>query len=146
MPHFQDTFETRKRSFISAFTICMTVSFSIFRHLGPFSQVFARVKEWNILKQHEIIRVSHLVACPMFFNLLCHHSRQTRACSNYVRSLILSIFRRLGRFPDVFEQVKEWLIIELQKIIRLSHIVACPIVFLLGGVFKVMKMIIFQYF
>ena len=25
MPNFQDTFETRKRSFISAFSICMTV-------------------------------------------------------------------------------------------------------------------------
>ena len=25
MPNFQDTFETRKQSFISAFSICMTV-------------------------------------------------------------------------------------------------------------------------
>ena len=50
----------------------------------------------------------------------------------------------------VFGKVKEWLIIELNKIIRVSHLVACPIVFLLffergrqGGVFKGRKMIIF---
>ena len=29
MRSFQDTFETRKQSFISAFSICMTVTFSI---------------------------------------------------------------------------------------------------------------------
>ena len=29
MLHFQDTFETRKRSFISAFSVCMTVPLSI---------------------------------------------------------------------------------------------------------------------
>ena len=34
MQNFQDTFETRKRSFISAFSICMTVpliKFTIFK-------------------------------------------------------------------------------------------------------------------
>ena len=29
MRNFQDTFETRKRSFISAFSICMTVPLNI---------------------------------------------------------------------------------------------------------------------
>ena len=38
--------------------------------------VFGPVKEWDILKYHEIIRVSDLFAGPMVFNLLCHLSRQ----------------------------------------------------------------------
>ena len=102
MTYFQNTFETRKRSFISAFTICTTVPLSIFRRLGPFSQVFARVKEWNILKQFEIIRVSHLVACPMFFNLLCHLTRQTRACSNLRKKVNFKYFQTFGSFSQSF--------------------------------------------
>ena len=60
--------------------------------------------------------------------------------------IIFSLFGRLGPFPQVFGQVKEYLMIELHKIIRFSHVVASPIVFILfnersrqGGVFKVMK-------
>ena len=60
--------------------------------------------------------------------------------------IIFSLFGRLGPFPQVFGQVKEYLMIELHKIIRFSHVVACPIVFILfyersrqGRVFKVMK-------
>ena len=49
---------------------------SIFSRLGPFSQVFGQVKEWDMLELHEMIRVSYLVACPMVFNLLCDLSRQ----------------------------------------------------------------------
>ena len=52
-------------------------------------------------------------------------------------------------FPQVFGQVKEWLMLELHQIIRASHVVACQIVFILfynrgsqGGVFKVMKNIV----
>ena len=64
----------------------------------------------------------------------------------YEKSLILSVFTRLGHFPEVFGQIKEWLMLELPKIIRVSHVVAWTIVFILfyeqswqGGVFKVMK-------
>ena len=32
MRNFQDTFETRKQSFMSAFTICMTVTLNIQAH------------------------------------------------------------------------------------------------------------------
>ena len=32
MQNFQDTFETRKRSFISAFSICMTVPLNYFKY------------------------------------------------------------------------------------------------------------------
>ena len=41
------------------------------------------------------------------------------------------IFSRFGTFPEVFEQVKELLMLKLHKIIRVSHAVACPIVFIL---------------
>ena len=57
-----------------------------------------------------------------------------------------SAFSRLGTFPQVFGQVKELLTLELHKIIRVLHKVACSIVFILfyeqswqGEVFKVMK-------
>ena len=42
----------------------------VFRSLSPFSQVFVQVKEWDILKQHKIIRVSHLLAYSMVFTVL----------------------------------------------------------------------------
>ena len=49
-------------------------------------------------------------------------------------------------FSYVFTQVNEWLISELRKLIRVSKVVACPILFILfhergwqGGVFKVIK-------
>ena len=49
-------------------------------------------------------------------------------------------------FPKFLGRLKEWLMLELHKIIRLTHRVACPIVFILfyergwqGGVLKVMK-------
>ena len=35
MRNFQDTFETRKRSCISAFSICITVPLSYATHFGP---------------------------------------------------------------------------------------------------------------
>ena len=42
-----------------------------FSSLGPFSQVFGQVKESLILELHEMVRMSHAVACAMDFNLLC---------------------------------------------------------------------------
>ena len=45
--------------------------FSIFIPLGFYPQVFGQVKEWLIVELREIIRVPHIVACPMNFNLLC---------------------------------------------------------------------------
>ena len=56
----------------------MIIVFSIFNHLCPFPQVFRQVKEWLILELHEIIRVLHVVACPIDFSLLCDGVRQER--------------------------------------------------------------------
>ena len=59
---------------------------------------------------------------------------------------ILSILSPLGLFPQVFGQVKEWLPLELQEMIKMSHVVACRIVFILpydrrwqGGVLKLKR-------
>ena len=50
--------------------------FSAFSRLGQFPEVFGQVKEFLILELGEIIRVLHLVACPMDFNLLCDLGQQ----------------------------------------------------------------------
>ena len=57
-----------------------------------------------------------------------------------------SIISRLGSFPQVFGQVKEWSILKLNEIITVLDLVACPIIFVLfsdrdwqGGMLKVMK-------
>ena len=42
-----------------------------------------------------------------------------------------SIFSRLGPFPQVFGQVKRRFMLKLHKIIRVSHVVASSIVFIL---------------
>ena len=38
-------------------------------------------------------------------------------------------FSRLGHFPQVFGQVKEWPILELPEMIKVSHAVTCPMDF-----------------
>ena len=43
MRNFHDTFETRKRSFISAFSVCMTVPLSS-DHLNEFKTSFRFIK------------------------------------------------------------------------------------------------------
>ena len=44
--------------------------------------------------------------------------------------IIFKYFLLLGPFPQVFEEVKEKLMLELPKVIRMSHVVSCPIVFM----------------
>ena len=51
--------------------------FGVFSRLGPFLQVFGQVKEWLILKLDEMIRIPHVVACPM--NLICFVIEVSRA-------------------------------------------------------------------
>ena len=53
--------------------------YSIFSRLGPFPQDFGLVKEWTMLKLHNIISVSHAVACPVVFILFYERSWQGRA-------------------------------------------------------------------
>ena len=68
------------------------------------------------------------------------------SAQNYEKWSFFSDFRRLGSFTQVFGQVKKSLMLELHKLIKVSHEVACPIVLILfyegnwqGGLFKIMK-------
>ena len=118
--------------------------FSVFSRLGHFTQVFRQLKEWLILELHKTIRVSHAVACPIVLILFYDRDLQGgRSAQRYDKWSFFSIFSSLGHFPQVFGQVKEWLTLELQKVIVVSHVVACLIVFLYyqrgwpGRVFKI---------
>ena len=69
-----------------------------------------------------------------------------RSVQSYEKWSFFSVFSYLATFLQVFGHVKGWLMIQLHKIIRASHAVGCPIVFLLfyewgwqGGVFIIMK-------
>ena len=50
--------------------------FSIFSRLAPYPQVFGKVNECLIVGLREIIRVPHVVTCPMCSNLLCDQGQQ----------------------------------------------------------------------
>ena len=52
------------------------------------------------------------------------------SAQTYGKCSILSIFSRLGSFRQIFGQVKKWLTLELCEMIKVPHIVACPMVFL----------------
>ena len=70
-----------------------------------------------------------------------------RSVQNYENSSFFGVFSRLGHFPQVFGQVKEWLILELHEMIKVPDAVACPVDFNLlcyrggqqRGVLKLMK-------
>ena len=51
---------------------------SVFRDLRLFLQFFGQVKEWVIFNLHEMITMSHVVACPMVFILFCDRGRQEK--------------------------------------------------------------------
>ena len=65
-------------------------------------------------------------------------------CSHYLKNYyIFRTFIRFVFFPQVLGQVNEWPILKWHEMIRMLHIVACPIVFILffvrawqGGVLK----------
>ena len=50
---------------------------------------------------------------------------------SYEEWSFFSVVSPLGPFPKVFRQVREWLILESHKMIRVPHEVACPIYFIL---------------
>ena len=102
---------------------------SIFVSLWLFAQNFGQVNEWTISKLYEIIKVLHLVTCPIVFILFDNPDSQESVLKVMKNDHFFSIFSHLGSFPQVFGEVKEWLMLELHKIIRVSHEVACPIVF-----------------
>ena len=57
-----------------------------------------------------------------------------RGCQGGVFKVLMNyhtlvFFNRLGPFPHVLGQVKEWLISQLHEIIRAPHVRACPMDF-----------------
>ena len=90
---------------------------SIFRRLGPFPQMFGQV----MLELYKIIRVSNVGACPIIFILFYERNWQGGVLTVMKKWSFISPFSRLGHFPKGFGQVKEWLVLELHKIIRASN-------------------------
>ena len=79
-----------------------------------------------------MIRVLRVAACLVVFILLCDLGRSAgRSAHTYQKRSLFNIFRRLGLFIQVFGQVKEWLLLELHKMIKLAPILACPILLIL---------------
>ena len=99
-----------------------------------------------MLQLHNLMKLSHAVACPIVFILFYDQSWQGGVFEFMKTDCFSSVFSPLGHFSQVFGQVKSWLIIELYKMMKASHVAPCPVAFLLfhkrgwlGGVFKVMK-------
>ena len=96
-----------------------------------------------MLELQKLLRVTYEVACSNIFILFYKQSWQGEVLKKW---WFLSVFSRLGPFPQDFGQVKVLLMFELYKRIRVSHAVVCLIVFLLffewgwqGGTFTFMK-------
>ena len=103
--------------------------FSVFSRLDSFPQVFGQVKGWLMLEFQKMRRVSHEVAFSIFFILWAKLAG--RSVQNYEKWSFYSVVIRLSPFPQVFEQIKKWLTLQLHKIIRVSYLVAFPFFFFL---------------
>ena len=77
-----------------------------------------------------MIRILHVVGCPIVFTLFYDPYWQGGVLKLMKNGHIFSIFSRFGLFLQVFEQVIGWPILELYKMIRVLHVVSCPIVFI----------------
>ena len=78
-----------------------------------------------------MIRVLRVAVCLVVFILLCDLGRPVGVLILIKNVHFFNIFSRLGRFIQVFGQLKEWLILELHNMIKLAPILACPIVLIL---------------
>ena len=92
-------------------------------------QVFGQVKEWLTLEFHKMIRVPHVAAWSVVFSLFYGLGRPAgvlRLIKNVHFLIFLAVWVLF-----LFGQVKELLTLELHEMIKVSHILACPIVFIL---------------
>ena len=88
---------------------------SIFGHCGPLPQDFRQVQAQImqiILLFIKTIRLCFIVTYSMVFILFCNQTRHGE-CSKLWKVLNFKYFQPLCFFPQIFEQVKEWLILEL---------------------------------
>ena len=100
---------------------------------------FSKLHVWN----NKHARFSFVPDC---FHFPFWWRSPRRGAQIYKKLSFTGFFTRLGPFPHVFRHVKMWLILELHEIIRVSHLVTCPVVFILfndwgwhGGVTKIVK-------
>ena len=76
-----------------------------------------------------MIRVLHIAACSVVFSLLCGLGKPAgvlRLIKNAHFLIFLAVWVLF-----LFGKVKEWLMLELHEMIKVSHILACTIVFIL---------------
>ena len=66
MRNFQDTFEARKQSFISAFSVCMAVPGAIFRKTSIMTVLHKYVSEYSNMNEHGVVLVSLLLTLNIF--------------------------------------------------------------------------------
>ena len=66
---------------------------------------------------------------PNGFHFVLLSISEERSLQTYKKCWILSIFKRLCPFSQVFWQVKQWLMLELCEVRKVSHLAVCPIVF-----------------
>ena len=105
--------------------------FSAFSGLGPFPQALWEVKECLVLQLHEVIRVLHVILCPIVFIFFYDWYWQGGVLKLLKNNHFFSIFSHFGNFPQAIGKINEWPILEAHKIIRVLHAITCPIVFIL---------------
>ena len=95
---------------------------------------------------HEKIRILRLVQRLIASIFLCDLGWQGQVLKIFKKCLFFSIFSTLGPILQIYWQVMEQFILEFHEIIRMSHVIACLVIFILfydldqqGGVFKLMK-------
>ena len=69
--------------------------------------------------------------CPIAFILFDERDWQGEVLKPMKNDHCLIFFSCLSSLHHVFGQVKGWLILELHKIKYLSHVVACPVIYIL---------------
>ena len=85
-------------------------------------QVFGQVNEWTILKLHEMIRMLHVVPYAIVFILFDDYNWQKGVLRLMKYDPFFSIFSKFSPFPQVFGQVKGWLLLKLHKIKLLGQL------------------------
>ena len=77
--------------------------------------------------------MSHVVECPIGFIFLCNLGWQDLCAKTYEKCSTLSIFNCFRPFSQVFVEVKECIISEMLEMIKVLHVVVCPMLFFSGG-------------
>ena len=99
-----------------------------FGRCGLFPQDFEQVQGHIILYLIKIKTVCFIVLCRIllvFFGI----EGDREECKNLRKIVNSKYFCRLGPFPQVFEQVEEWLMLELHEMIRFPYVATCSVVF-----------------